>query len=106
MKQLKQEIQKSEALAGTFLVNNSRGEVVSEPALIEVLKSHRINGTAADVFLKEPLPAGNPLTIMKNVILSPHCAGSTCESNVCITLTVAQIIPDLLEEKRSRNVYF
>jgi D-3-phosphoglycerate dehydrogenase len=74
--------------------------VVDEAALTDVLENHRISGAALDVFRQEPLPAGNPLANMKNVILSPHCAGSTWESNVRIALAAAQAVLDVLEGRR------
>jgi D-3-phosphoglycerate dehydrogenase len=88
-----------------FLVNTSRGDVVDEAALTDVLENHRISGAALDVFRQEPLPAGNPLANMKNVILSPHCAGSTWESNVRIALAAAQAVLDVLEGRRPPEKY-
>jgi len=58
-----------------FLINTSRGAVVDEPALIEVLRHNRIGGAGLDVFETEPLPAASPLRKLENVILSPHNAG-------------------------------
>ncbi len=92
----------SKALLGmmketAFLVNTSRGEVIDEPALTEALKSKQIKGAALDVFWEEPMPVNHPLMNMTNVILSPHCAGSTLESNVRIATAAAQTVLDVLE---------
>jgi D-3-phosphoglycerate dehydrogenase / 2-oxoglutarate reductase len=87
------------------LVNTSRGEVIDEPALIQALKKRQIKGAALDVFSEEPLPAGNPLVIMDNVILTPHCAGSTWESNVRIAVEAAQAVLDVLEGRRPLEKY-
>ena len=43
------------------LINTSRGPIVDEAALIEVLQQHRILGAALDVYDAEPLPADHPL---------------------------------------------
>jgi phosphoglycerate dehydrogenase-like enzyme len=42
------------------LINTSRGPIVDEPALIDVLRDRRIAGAALDVFDIEPLPADHP----------------------------------------------
>jgi D-3-phosphoglycerate dehydrogenase / 2-oxoglutarate reductase len=88
-----------------FLVNTSRGEVIDELALIQALKKRQIKGAALDVFNEEPLPATNPLVIMDNVILTPHCAGSTWESNVRIAVEAAQAVLDVLEGRRPLEKY-
>jgi len=59
---------------GAVLIDVSRGGVVRQAALIEVLQSGRLAGAALDVFETEPLPAESPLWGMANVILTPHCA--------------------------------
>jgi phosphoglycerate dehydrogenase-like enzyme len=42
---------------------------------------------------------------MKNVILSPHCAGSTWESNVRIAVGAAKAVIDVLEGKQPPEKY-
>lgn len=63
-----------------FLINVARGGVVDQDALSAALKSRRIAGAALDVFREEPLPRGNPLTELDNVILTPHSAGGPPET--------------------------
>ena len=55
-----------------ILVNTSRGGLIDEPALIDALRSNRIRGAALDVYTREPLPAGHPLTALPNTLLTPH----------------------------------
>jgi phosphoglycerate dehydrogenase-like enzyme len=62
---------------GSFIVDVSRGKVLDHGALIEALNSGHLAGAALDVYPVEPLPESSPLWEMKNVILSPHIAGST-----------------------------
>lgn len=63
-----------------FLVNTSRGKVVNEPALLEALREKRIAGAALDVQANEPLRPDSPLLKLDNVIVSPHIAAYTRES--------------------------
>ncbi len=63
-----------------FLINIARGAVVDEPALVKALQQGWIKGAAIDVFEQEPTPVDNPLLSMDNVIVTPHCVGSTDEA--------------------------
>ena len=54
------------------LINTSRGPIVDEPALIEVLRERRIAGAALDVFDIEPLPTDHPFRSLENVLATPH----------------------------------
>jgi phosphoglycerate dehydrogenase-like enzyme len=60
-----------------YFVNVARGELVDEPALIDVLRERRIAGAGLDVFEHEPLPVDHPLNSLDNVILTPHWLPST-----------------------------
>ena len=59
-----------------YLINTSRGPIVDEKALLEVLKNKTIAGAALDVFENEPeLTPG--LTELENIVLTPHIASAT-----------------------------
>jgi D-3-phosphoglycerate dehydrogenase len=62
-----------------YLVNVARGPVVSEPDLINALKSGRLAGAALDVFEVEPLPLDSELRRMPNVVLGAHNGSNTRE---------------------------
>jgi phosphoglycerate dehydrogenase-like enzyme len=57
------------------VVNVGRGSAIDEPALIEALEQHRIEGAALDVTSREPLPSDSRLWSLENLILTPHVAG-------------------------------
>ncbi|MBL8701683.1 MAG: dehydrogenase [Alphaproteobacteria bacterium] len=63
-----------------YLISASRGPVVDEKALYDVLSARRIAGAAMDVFEVEPTPADNPILKLDNVIVAPH---SLCHTDEC-----------------------
>ncbi len=67
------EVMKDDAI----LINICRGGVVDETAMINALLQGQIKGAGLDVFDYEPLPADSPLTMLDNVILTPHIGGGT-----------------------------
>lgn len=60
-----------------ILVNLSRGGVVDEAALLDVLRTGRLRGAAVDVFEQEPPPPDHPFFALPNVVVSPHRGGRT-----------------------------
>ena len=65
---------------GSYLINVGRGETVDEPALIDAIRSGHLAGAALDVFAVEPLPTESPLWDLEQVIITPHCSGTTHRS--------------------------
>ncbi len=55
-----------------ILVNTSRGPIVDEAALVDVLRAGRIHGAGLDVYDTEPLPADSPLRELRRAVLTPH----------------------------------
>jgi D-3-phosphoglycerate dehydrogenase len=68
------------------LVNTARGAVVDEAVLVKFLRQRRIAGAGLDVyeeidcFAESDSPPSHPLLELDNVILTPHCGGSSLES--------------------------
>jgi (S)-sulfolactate dehydrogenase len=73
------------------LVNTARGGIIDEGALIDALRAGTIRGAAIDVFESEPLtPAlASSFDRVPNLILTPHIAGVTEESNRRVSAMVA-----------------
>jgi len=70
---------------GAFLINNARGDIVDEAALVAALKQGTIAGAGLDVFEREPTVSPELLT-MNNVVLLPHIGSATHESRVAMGL--------------------
>lgn len=57
---------------GAVLINTSRGAIIDENALMQVLKNGPLAGAGLDVFVHEPLPTNSPLRTLNNIMLTPH----------------------------------
>jgi len=82
---------------GSVLINAARGGLVDEPALAEALKEGRLAGAMIDVFAEEPLGADNAFAGVPNLILTPHVAGVTAESNARVGAAIATGVRRVLE---------
>lgn len=76
------------------IINAARGGVIDDKALSEKLRKNEIKGAALDVFETEPMDinSGSYFDDLKNVILTPHIAGVTEESNVNVSAMIANKI--------------
>jgi phosphoglycerate dehydrogenase-like enzyme len=66
---------------GSYVVNVGRGPLVDETALIEALRNGHLAGAGLDVVATEPLAAESALWSMPNVIVTPHAAAHTPETD-------------------------
>ena len=74
-----------------FLINTARGALVNTDALVASLRAGRLAGAALDVIENtECLPADHPLCLMDNVILTPHSAWYSDESEVELQIIAAE----------------
>jgi (S)-sulfolactate dehydrogenase len=87
---------------GAVLINAARGGVVDEAALAAALKEGRLRGAMLDVFATEPLTADNPFHGIPNLILTPHIAGVTEESNRRVAAVIADKLRAVLVERQGR----
>jgi (S)-sulfolactate dehydrogenase len=87
------------------LINAARGGVLDEMALCAALREGRLAGAALDVFAAEPMTAetGKAFAGVPNLILTPHIAGVTQESNVRIGRLVAEKVASHLAAAGARS---
>jgi (S)-sulfolactate dehydrogenase len=81
----------------SYLINSSRGGVVDEEALAAALRSGKLAGAVLDVFEQEPLPANSTFADLPNIILTPHIAGVTEESNRRVSAVTAANLRRVLQ---------
>ncbi len=92
-----------------WLINTSRGKVVKTTQLVNALKSGKVKGACLDVLEYERLSFENldaktlpkaftELVKMQNVVLSPHVAGWTHESNRKLATTIVEKVKQLKKE--------
>jgi (S)-sulfolactate dehydrogenase len=83
---------------GAIVINAARGGIVDETALVAALESGHLGGAALDVFETEPVneAAGKRFRTARNLILTPHIAGVTEESNVRVSAVIAEAVLEVL----------
>lgn len=86
--------------AGALVVNTSRGAVVDEQALCDLVANDHVGGVAADVTLNERSGPVGSLRILAatdpRVILTPHIGGATHESMESTEIFMASKLKRLL----------
>jgi (S)-sulfolactate dehydrogenase len=85
--------------AGAVLINAARGGVVDEAAVAAALREGRLAGVALDVFEEEPLSAAHARIFAgcPNLVLTPHVAGVTQESNMRVSWVTVEAVRRHLE---------
>lgn len=77
---------------GAYLVNTSRGVLIDEEALKEALEAGKLAGAALDVFEREPITKELPLNSLDNILLAPHVAALSVETNYNAGITCAESV--------------
>ena len=75
----------------------------TKPRSLPRCEANRLGGAALDVFEQEPLPAGSPLAGCPNLLLTPHIAGVTAESNVRVSTLIAEKVAAALSREASAD---
>ncbi|MCP5087209.1 MAG: hydroxyacid dehydrogenase [Rhodobacteraceae bacterium] len=84
---------------GAILINSARGGIVDEAACAAALKSGSLGGVALDTLAAEPIDAATCALFkgVENLILTPHIAGVTLESNRRIAEVAAANVRRVLQ---------
>ncbi len=82
------------------IINAARGGIIDEEALAGALISGELAGAALDTFETEPLSAeaATKFSGVGNLVLTPHIAGVTEESNTRVSALIARTVRQHLEQ--------
>ncbi len=86
-----------------FLINTSRGLVVDEEALIELLEQKRIAGAGLDVFVGEPA-MDRRLAALPQVVMTPHVGSNTLQARNRMAESASGRILAALEGRKPENL--
>lgn len=87
-----------------YFINVARGELVHQHALVQSLRERWIAGAGLDVYEVEPLPTGDPLLTLDNVILTPHWLPSTRQAALATMSQMADGMIRAAQGKWPENV--
>ena len=82
---------------GAILINTSRGGLVDENDLYQVLKDGHLGGAALDVMEHEPYDG--PLKELDNVVLTPHIGSYALETRVQMELEAVKNLINMLKRR-------
>ncbi|HHT23957.1 MAG TPA: C-terminal binding protein [Clostridiaceae bacterium] len=89
--------------SNAYIINTSRGEIISEKDLLEALNKNLIAGAGLDVFEKEPVEPNNPLLSLPNVIVTPHSAWYSEEAKRSLQKKAALEVINVLQGNKPFN---
>jgi D-3-phosphoglycerate dehydrogenase len=87
-----------------IIVNTSRGPVIETSALVEALKAGQLAGAGLDVVEPEPPPSDHELRQMPNVLLTPHTAFYSEESQRELQRRAAEEVARVLRGEQPRSL--
>jgi D-3-phosphoglycerate dehydrogenase len=93
----------SQMKKGSLIVNVSRGGIVNEDDLYDMLKMGHIGGAGLDVFVSEPPNHQHLLFSLPNVVVTPHNAGMTDESVIRMSTMLASDVIRALNGEMPQN---
>ncbi len=87
----------------SIIINTSRGEIIDENALAELLNSKKIHGAGLDVFEHEPQVTPKLLDA-PNTVLLPHISSATKEARHAMGLRVLKNIDEFTKNKKPKDL--
>lgn len=82
---------------GVILVNTGRGAIVNEDDLVEALKTKKVFAVGLDTLSQEPPEKDNPLFSFGNVVITPHIAWNTKETDYNLSEQVVKIVKSFVD---------
>jgi D-3-phosphoglycerate dehydrogenase len=67
---------------GVFIINTARGAIIDHEAFVTALRTKKVAGAGIDAFEKEPPDTSDPILTMDNVIVTPHTAFLSVQSQL------------------------
>ncbi|MGI8316961.1 hydroxyacid dehydrogenase [Halobacillus mangrovi] len=83
--------------SNAYIINTSRGGIINESDLVEALYKQHIAGAYLDVLESEPVIRDHPLLSYSNVVITPHIAGLTKESQIRTSILVTKEVTKVLK---------
>ncbi|MEI7672119.1 MAG: hydroxyacid dehydrogenase [Deltaproteobacteria bacterium] len=87
-----------------LLINQARGKVVNEEALVQALREGRIGGYGTDVYESEPPDPTSELLRFKKVVATPHLGGATREARLRANMVVAEEVIRIIRGEMPKNL--
>lgn len=90
--------------SSAYLLVMSRGGIIHEPTLVEMLHEGKLAGAGLDVAETEPLPAENPLWDCPNIIITPHNSPSSDQTRANVMSIMKENLRRYLDGKPLINL--
>jgi D-3-phosphoglycerate dehydrogenase len=87
-----------------LLINQARGKVVNEEALVRALREGKIGGYGTDVYECEPPDPKSELLRFTNVVAAPHLGGATREARLRANMVVAEDVIRVIRGEAPKNL--
>ena len=90
--------------SSAYLLVMSRGGIIDEPTLVQMLQEGQLAGAGLDVTETEPLPADNPLWKAPNIIITPHSSPASTQTHDAVARMMRQNLAHFLAGEPLDNV--